>query len=328
VLIEPSKLNVAMSKLSDVSCFGGQDAALMVQAAGGTPPYAYRWYDSLVTLSNTGASISGLNKGSYSVEVTDSRDCEVVQKMDVVEPARPLQADIFPSPGACNGQSSGALDLQVQGGTPPYRYAWSNGATSEDLLNVPAGKYEVTVTDAQGCQNANKTLLADPPPIKLTVIQRNVTCADDVDGEATLTDIHGGTPPFSIVWSTGATEDHIGDLDEGTYSVTVIDAIGCSATREVQIFKNEDPCLFIPNTFSPNGDGTNDTWNIRHMDLYPDAVVRVFNKWGSPVFSSIGYPQAWDGSFNGKILEPATYYYFVDLENGEPVYKGFLMIVR
>jgi gliding motility-associated-like protein len=272
--------------------------------------------------------MAGLNKGSSSVEVTDSRDCQVVVNMDVVEPARPLQADIFPAPGACNGQSTGDLDLQVQGGTPPYRYAWSNGAASEDLYDVPAGKYEVTVTDAQGCQNANKTLLADPPPIKLTVTQRNVSCADDADGEATLTDIRGGTPPFSIAWSTGEREEHIGDLDEGTYSVTVTDAIGCSATREVEIFKNEDPCLFIPNAFSPNGDGTNDTWNIRHMDLYPDAVVRVFNKWGSPVFSSKGYPQAWDGSFNGKMLEPATYYYFVDLQNGEPVYKGFLMIVR
>lgn len=327
-LIEPPPLLAAVTKLSDVSCFGGRDAALRVLTGGGTPPYAYRWYDSLTTLGNTGTILSGLNKGSYSVEVTDSRGCQEIGRMEVVQPDRPLQADIFPTPGLCNGQPTGSLDLQVEGGTPPYRYAWSNGETSEDLSDVAAGKYEVTVTDGNGCQNSNKTLLTDPPAIILSVVQRNVSCADGSDGYAAVTSIQGGTPPYSIAWSNGASGESIDDLKEGMYTVQVTDATGCFAVRDIDVYKNEEACLFIPNAFSPNGDGTNDTWNIAHIDLYPDAEVRVFNKWGHPVFASTGYKQPWDGSFNGKVLEPATYYYFVDLRNGDPVYQGFLMILR
>jgi gliding motility-associated-like protein len=248
--------------------------------------------------------------------------------MEVNQPAAPLQVDIFPLPGQCNGQATGSLDLKTQGGTPPYAFAWSTGQTAEDLSAVPAGKYEVTVTDAEGCQNANKTLLVEPPPISITLSERNVSCADGADGKIAITRIRDGVAPYEILWSTGASGESIENLVEGVYSVRVTDAAGCASTREVDVFKNEDACLFIPNAFSPNGDGTNDTWNIRHMDLYADAEVRVFNKWGSVVFESRGYAKPWDGTYHGKILEPATYYYFVDLRNGDPIYEGFLMILR
>jgi gliding motility-associated-like protein len=327
-LLEPPLLKTQMTKLSDVSCYAGSDAALQISPSGGTPPYRYRWYDSLVTLSTLGPSVSGLSRGVYSVEVTDSRDCQVVQNMEVLQPAAPLQVDIFPLPGKCNGQATGSLDLKTQGGTPPYAFSWSTGQTVEDLSNVPAGKYEVTVTDAEGCQSANKTLLVEPPPISITLSERNVSCADGADGKIAITRIREGLAPYDIMWSTGESGESIENLVEGVYSVRVTDAAGCSSTREVDVFKNEDACLFIPNAFSPNGDGTNDTWNIRHMELYADAEVRVFNKWGSVVFESRGYSKAWDGTYHGKTLEPATYYYFVDLRNGDPIYEGFLMILQ
>lgn len=328
ILTAPSLLTADMIKLSDVSCFGGNDAGLQVNANGGTPPYNYRWYDSLVTLSNTDPQVTSLKRGSYSVEVTDGRDCQVVKNITINQPLRPLQADIIPVPGLCNDQSSGALDLTVQGGSPPYFYTWSSGQTIEDPLSVPAGKYEVTVTDSEGCQYRNKTLLADPEPIRVGLIRHDVSCADQQDGQVFIAGIQGGVSPYDILWSNGETDESIGDLPEGMYSVTVTDAVGCDVTESIAVSKNEAACLFIPNAFSPNGDGTNDTWNIRNISLYTEAEVRVFSKWGNVVFESKGYPKPWDGLYNGRALEPATYYYFVDLQNGDPVYQGFLMILQ
>ena len=327
-LTEPSLLNVALAKISDVSCFGGSDGSLEANVSGGTPPYAYRWYDSLITLSEPTAVVAGLDRGTYSVEVTDDRDCQTVKRMSVLQPARPLQADIVAIPGRCNDDSSGALDLTVQGGTPPYRYLWSNGSLVEDPANVTAGPYEVMVTDAKGCQNRNKTLLADPKPLALELTAHDVSCADQKDGSVLIDHIYGGVPPYSMMWSTGATGDQIEDLDAGTYSVTVTDATGCISSESRTIGKQDVDCLFIPNTFSPNNDGTNDLWNIRNSKLYPEIEVTVFNKWGELVFGSTGYGAAWDGTYQGRALESSTYYYVVNLHNGDPVYKGFLVIVK
>lgn len=327
-LTTPAMLTASLTKLSDVSCFSGSDAALRVQVNGGTAPYTYRWYDSLVTLSATEPLARDLGAGTYSVEVTDSRDCQVVQKVTVTAPARPLQADIIPSPGICYDDASGALDLTVQGGSPPYRYVWSDGQSTEDRSHVPAGKYEVTVTDAHGCQYRNMALLVDPDQIRIGLSRRDVSCAEQQDGQIAISGIRGGTAPYDIRWSNGETDEKIENLRAGTYSVTVSDALGCSATESVSVRKREADCLFIPNAFSPNGDGTNDTWNIRNMGLYADAQVKVFNKWGNVVFQSHGYAHPWDGSYRGRTLEPATYYYFVDLGNGDPVYQGYVMIVR
>ncbi len=327
-LVEPPALDVSLVKIADVSCFGGNDAALQVSVGGGTPPYNYKWYDSLVTLSATGPQLARLEQGSYSVEITDSRDCQVVRNASIFEPPRPLQADILPTPGLCYGGSSGSLDLTVQGGTPPYSYQWSNGQTKEDLSSVAAGKYEVTVTDAKGCAYTNKTLLADPPRMYVAFSRQDVTCAQETDGRISIMAITGGVSPYSITWSNGETDDVIEDLSEGMYSVTVSDALGCQVSESVGISKSEEDCLFIPNAFSPNGDGTNDVWNIRNMELYTSADVKVYNKWGNIVFESKGYANPWDGTHKGKLLEPATYYYFIDLENGDPIYQGYVIILK
>lgn len=195
-------------------------------------------------------------------------------------------------------------------------------------MSVPAGQYEVTVRDAEGCENRNRTLLADPDPLQLIISAEDVSCADQQDGRIALSNVKGGVSPYQILWSNGETGEFIQELAEGTYSVTVRDAVGCESTEDRTIGKRDIDCLFIPNTFSPNGDDTNDTWNIRNIHLYPQVGVQVFNKWGNLVFQSTGYEDAWDGNYKGKALEPSTYYYVVNLHNGTPVYQGFLVLLK
>lgn len=86
--------------------------------------------------------------------------------------------------------------------------------------------------------------------------------------------------------------------------------------------------LSIPNTFTPNGDGINDTWDIKYLDYYPKSTVIIFDRWGKKVFSSIGYPIAWDGTYKGAAIPSGTYYYIIDPKNEQSVFSGWLAIIR
>jgi gliding motility-associated-like protein len=86
--------------------------------------------------------------------------------------------------------------------------------------------------------------------------------------------------------------------------------------------------IFIPNTFTPNGDGVNDTWNIKYLNAYSNCSVNIFTRWGKNVFSSVGYGTPWDGTYSGKPLPMGTYYYVINLKNGGSPLAGFVLIVR
>ncbi len=85
---------------------------------------------------------------------------------------------------------------------------------------------------------------------------------------------------------------------------------------------------FIPNTFTPNGDGVNDAWKIEYLDSYPGVIVNIYNRFGIKVFGSIGYLKLWDANLNGQLLPVGTYYYVIDPKIGLPVFKGWVTVIR
>jgi len=86
--------------------------------------------------------------------------------------------------------------------------------------------------------------------------------------------------------------------------------------------------LNIPNTFTPNGDGINDTWAIPYLEYYPKCTVQIFNRWGQKLFSSVGYPVPWDGKYEGATLPTGAYYYIIDPKNGQTALAGSVAIIR
>lgn len=114
--------------------------------------------------------------------------------------------------------------------------------------------------------------------------------------------------------------------DDITYTLTVTSADGCSASDQVFVKVLKAPT--IPNVFTPNGDGVNDTWVIQYLESYPGATVDIFNRYGSLVYHSLGYPRPWDGRYDGKDLPAGTYYYVINPKNGRKQLTGFVDIVR
>ncbi len=222
---EPNALQPIGVDVGDVLCNGNADGWIDVTMAGGTPPYSYLWDDPA---STTTEDLSGLVAGNYILTVTDDDGCTALVSVTINEPtAIELSATVVDS--FCTG----AIDLTVSGGTPPYSYLWSNGTTTEDIDNLPAGTYSVTVTDNNGCTESLEVLVNLSDPI---IVDAQISPACQDDGAIDLT-VSGGTPPYDYDWSDD-NYDGLEDIDNlvaGTYLVRITDAEGCQEFVSLEV---------------------------------------------------------------------------------------------
>ena len=121
---------------------------------------------------------------------------------------------------SCNGTCNGSIDLTVSGGTPPgaYSYSWSNGGTTQDMTNLCAGTYTVTVFDANGSVKTTSATITQPPPMVQILCATNVLCFGGNSGGITQT-VTGGTPSYTYLWGTGSTTKNISNVSAGTYKI-------------------------------------------------------------------------------------------------------------
>jgi len=218
---------------TNVSCYGNSTGNATVSVSGGTPGYTYLWS---TTPAQSTATATGLAAGTYSVTVTDANTCTATTNVTITQPAQALSAVAIASNATC-GLANGSVNLTVTGGTPSYTYAWSNAANTEDLANVTAGTYIVTITDAKNClATASATVNSASGSTATITAQTNVSCYGTNTGSATVS-ISGGTPGYTYLWNTAPaqTTATATGLAAGTYSVTVTDANTCTATAGVTI---------------------------------------------------------------------------------------------
>ncbi|MCB9190683.1 MAG: tandem-95 repeat protein [Flavobacteriales bacterium] len=212
--------SVAINTYS-LSCFEAADGAAVAVVSGGTAPFTYFW----TTGGATTDSISGLGAGTYQVIVTDSVNCEQTVSGLVTQPAE-LEASTAVNPVTCHGLNNGSIELTVTGGTTPYTYAWSNGATSEDLNNLGPGTYGVVVTDANDCMVNTSGAVTEPDTLGASSVDTDATCFGGSDGMIDLTPT-GGLPPYLYAWDHGPTSQDVSGLSAGSYTVTFVDQNAC-----------------------------------------------------------------------------------------------------
>ncbi|MCB0645011.1 MAG: choice-of-anchor A family protein, partial [Saprospiraceae bacterium] len=226
-ITEPSVLTLSRTRVN-VSCFGGNNGSINLTVSGGTSPYTYLWSNGATT-----EDISGLTSGTYVVTVTDFNSCAKSLSVSISQPSA-INTPVDPTNVLCFGESTGSLDLFVSGGTTPYTFAWSNGKTTEDISNLSAGTYTVTITDANGCTKVASGTVTQPSPVIAMAAPTNISCDGQNNGSINLM-VSGGTPTYSFAWSNGATTEDLSNLSAGTYTVTVTDANGCTKTASATI---------------------------------------------------------------------------------------------
>ncbi|MFW6227745.1 MAG: gliding motility-associated C-terminal domain-containing protein, partial [Bacteroidota bacterium] len=322
---EPQPLSLSFTS-KDISCFAGQDGEIDLRVNGGTTPYKYQWYSPDYALSTVEQDMTNAKAGQYMVAVTDSNGCEASISAELNQP-EPLELELEGEDILCNGESTGEIYTSVQGGTKDYSYSWSNGDNDANPKQLPADAYSVTVTDNQGCEVFSSITLYEPPPIEINLLSTPVSCNAQKDGKIESS-VSGGSGAYSYIWSSDETKENIKNLNEGKYHVTVSDIYECKETASAVVDKSDLDCINIPNSFTPNGDGYNDTWVIRNAYLFPECTVHVFNQWGNIIYESTGYSKPWNGKYQGSIVPSGTYYYIFRTTPESPERTGTLTILK
>lgn len=226
---QPANPLTASASATQTVC-GQNSGSATVNATGGTPNYTIAWSNG----GNT-ATASNLGAGNYTVTVTDSKGCSATASTAVTTPNGP-SATATASAVNCFGGSTGSVDATITGGTGALVYAWSNGATTQDLANVPAGNYTLTVTDANSCSFSVAATVTQPGAA-LTVTGTATNATSGNNGSVNIT-AAGGTGSYLYSWSNAATTEDISGLGAGTYSVTVTDQNNCTATATFTVTSN------------------------------------------------------------------------------------------
>ena len=204
----------------NVSCNGGSNGSIDLTAAGGITPYTYNW-GGVSTEDRT-----GLVAGIYTVTVTDVNLCSSIKSIAITQPTA-ITLNNTSVNVSCNGGSNGSIDLTAAGGTTPYTYNWG-GVVTEDRINLMAGIYTVTVTDANSCTATRNVTITQPTAITISSVITNASCSN-LNGAIDVT-VFGGRTPYTYNWGGVITEDRAG-LAAGSYTLTVTDANACTSSQ-------------------------------------------------------------------------------------------------
>jgi gliding motility-associated-like protein len=350
---EPEAVAVALTELDCAA----REVELSAEGSSVGPQYRYEWSP----VGSSGNIVSGQGNftaivnepGLYILEVTNLENgCFANDTAVVTEREGGIDSITYNViPVSCFGESDGGIEiLEVDGGTPPFEYSFDGGSSfgSNPLsTGLSPGTYDLILRDVNGCEISEQMILEEPSELIVSLGNDRV-----VDfGEKVLLEAEVVTESAEIVsWSWEPvldsscpdcpTQEFTVESDI-QLSVTGVDENGCTASGELSIAVNINRAVFLPNAFSPNGDGVNDFFG-----LYADAdrvnrivEFRVFDRWGEQVFfrQNISFQReldsasAWDGRFNGEDASPGLYTWFVIVEfmdGGEEIFQGDVMLLR
>ncbi len=235
-------------------------------------------------------------------------------------------------------QNTGSVQISENRNGFPGTGAFSGtGVTTSGIFNpegVAAGiyllSYHFVAANTCGYDTVIQVMVSPAPAVKAARTQ-NILSGGSVILDATAIISDGSKLTYKWTPSAGLDHDDVlnpiaSPVTDTKYILQVFTPSGCFAGADVQVSVLQAPV--IPNTFTPNGDGINDNWNIQYLDSYKHSIIEIFNRYGEKVYSSVGYPVPWDGRYKGADLPAGTYYYIINPQNGRKAISGYVVIIR
>ncbi len=321
---------VNSTAIVDQQCYDVADGSITVATTVGTAPFTYTWDNG-----GSGSPLTGLNPGTYIVTVTDANNCTGTNTF-TVNPAILLELILDSIKDVtCFAGSDGIIATHAQGGAPGYTYFWSNGSAAGTATGLKAGAYDLTMSDANNCVIDTSFTVVEP--------QQIVVIAPDTTGavfggtgnlDVTVTPATG---TYSYVWTPKAglncdtcAAPVASPVRTTDYNVVVTNEVGCTSELDFTYVVDASKLLYIPNLFTPNGDGKNDFWCIYSYGVIT-MDLKIFNRIGEKVFESTDINTCWDGFYNGVRSLPGVYVYYVKISYADETWtqrQGSITIYR
>ena len=316
VLVEPLPIVISIDSQTDLDCSSNCDASASISASGGQQPYTFNWSGG-----QSGSNPTDLCFGPNIVEVSDAKGCSVTDTVFIA--ANDTLIAVVPSQTLfCDGDSIHLNGSVIGNNVSSFGWYQANQTTIitnslDTTLIRPIGNYSFFFIASDGkCSDTTEyavSVIANPAvgvPSKIFIYKDEVANIQ----------LSNKDQSYSYNWSPGTalTDSSIAEpisstRETITYFLTVRDTNGCVYVDSLEVIYSPD--LDIPSGFSPNGDGTNDVWNLNFIREFPGATVQIFSRWGELLYEQRnGYAEPWDGTFNGKSLPVGTYYYIIDLK--------------
>ncbi len=358
-LTEPVALDIEVdlaNSTPNVSCNGDEDGVITVEYNSTDDinpigPNPFTWSDNVAPSSSSVAS--NLPAGTYGITITDTKGCTDETSFTISEPAPIVFTVEPPEPPLCHGEQTQVFIESASGGTGqnPEDYQFmidNNGLTFPISIGTPifAGEHTIAVLDPNGCQSEQTINISEPADLIVTLPAKLVIELGD-----TLTRMNpivsGGTQPYeSYQWtpsdflsSDTTLNPFVNPTGNQDFVFTVVDANGCTEHANIYVELDANRNVFIPNIFSPNGDGPNDEFRIfacRGVRAIKSA--QVFDRWGGMVFNKQNIAPAceggsilWDGRVNGRLASPGVYVYLIEVEFMDGItllYRGDIAVLR
>ncbi|MCH2082207.1 MAG: PKD domain-containing protein [Saprospiraceae bacterium] len=414
---------LATATPTSIECFGETNGTISIEVFNGTAPFEYNWSDGGQEEDRV-----DLAAGIYTLTITDFNGCTWVESIEIIQPDSNIAIDVIDSiPATCFGDADALVTVAASGGTAAYSYEWSNGVQDSTILNVAAGIFTLTVTDANNCEAVFEVEALENQDLSILDTAINISCYDEMDGQVRIDSAFGGVQPYALsldgpggynvdFFLNGNTGQLFSQLDPGTYQLSLMDAEGCTLESEYTIIEpseifvdilqedtllirgtrfqldlaynvsqpiftwtpadslscngcdnpiarpfvsttytvtmvDENGCVatddifleiekvyqvYVPNVFSPNGDGNND-----QVTVFGDVTVKevksfkIFDRWGAMVFENNDFLpnlliEGWDGRHLGQ-RNTNVFVYTAEVEfiDGEVrFFKGDILLMR
>jgi gliding motility-associated-like protein len=244
--------------VKNISCFGKKDGSIQLNIIGGKAPLKIEWAHGPQE-----PTLNNLDKGVYSVVITDAGGCKIERQFVINEP-QPLDLSATVTDALdCVDPNSGSINITPFGGTPPYTYNWSNGSKTQNLSAISPGSYSLELVDANGCRILKQFTVIRPLPLEVSVAQTTERVCDPRGLKSNFkVTVKGGIAPYTVTWNRGTPTNAglVMDTQElGVFIVTVKDARGCIQTKRMEVIET-DPLI-------PGFDYTSASFDLTYENL-------------------------------------------------------------
>jgi gliding motility-associated-like protein len=344
-ITQPTAVRDTLLTSLRTNCPNSSDGTVSVLAAGGTGSMTYSIQDGSGTTlqTNTTGIFTGLSALQYTVISTDSNGCTYQDTITVPSPQLNTYTSYSDSTSCYGSQYKDGV-IHVQGHTisnGPYRFSVDGSPLQfiPDFFDLAAGSHQVRAVDNYGCDTTFTVVVGTPLPASVQILPGDSTMT--AGQSLQLSSVFGPYDSSAITSYYWSPASGLSCIDcpnpvvspynsQTTYTLVVTYNKGCTTSNVINISINGTPPVYVPNAFTPNGDGNNDLFYIYGVGI-KDVNMSIFNRWGEKVYESTNQSNGWDGTYIGAQQPPGVYIYYIDITylNGQKISRqGSLTLIR